>query len=254
MNLKKKLVLIIGLMILLICSFIGCQQEESLSEEQPSFLSIDKEFDFLNMSPNELKIYLAALQRLDIEEDDDGFLYIKQASGLQVNISECLYDFFCAKVEEANQRMFSSDINYSIPRTRTSREGENDVPMDCVARSVSDILGWLGTSSSSSDISSWIKDEYKTDDVFGDDYYDVMNHYFRGSPMAIPPYQTGYDFVKQPFKVLGVLGRPEGGIAHSVTVLSISNNNVWYYDNQNAVNGICTIIDIRYLYRVDGVR
>lgn len=84
-------------MILPICSFIGCQQEECLSEEQPSFLSINKEFDFLNMSPNELKIYLAALQRLDIEEDDDGFLYIKQASGLQVNISECLYDFFAQK-------------------------------------------------------------------------------------------------------------------------------------------------------------
>lgn len=254
MNLKKNLVLIIGLMIFPISSFIGCQQEESLSDERSSYLSIDKEFDFLNMSPNELGIYLSALQRLDVEEDDDGFLHIKQTSGLQVNMSEELYDYFSLKVEEANLKVFSSDINYSIPRTRTSREGENDVPMDCVARSVSDMLGWLGTNSSSSDISAWIKKEYNTDDVFGDDYYDVMNHYFRGSPMIIPPYQTGYDFMNQPFKVLGVLGRPEGGIAHSVTVLSISNNNVWYYDNQNAVSRICTIIDIRYLYRVDGVR
>ena len=238
--------------------FIGCQQQVDDFEVKSvlPYLSIEGDLDNLNLSKGEMKILFEALGRINVEEKD-GLYQLKEKSGAEINISEKLYKFFSAKIEYENQVLISTPLVYLRPRTRTIEEfGGDKEPTDCVAHTIADVLGHYGINDSFNDVSSWIEDGYGENGVPGGSYYEVMDYYFIGEPISIPNYHDDYSFIDDSsVVVVGVIGRPEGGVAHSVEKLKIENNNVIYKDNQNDGQWrYCCITDIRYLYRIDGVR
>lgn len=238
--------------------FIGCQQQVDdfgMKSVLP-YLSIEGDFDNLNLSENEIKILFEALGRMTVEEKD-GLYQLKEKSGAEINISEELYKFFSEKIEYENQMLISAPLVYSRPRTRTIEEyGDDKEPTDCVAYTIADVLEHYGITDSFDGVSSWIDDKYGENGVPGGSYYEVMNHYFIGEPMYIPNYHDNYSFIDDSsVVVVGVIGRPEGGVAHSVEILKIEDNNVIYKDNQNDGQWrFCFITDIRYLYKINGIR
>lgn len=256
-NIIMKFILLVVLILGGCHIFIGCQQEEDFEVKSSlHYLSIEGDLDNLNLSKDEMKILFEALGRINIEEKD-GLYKLKEKSGAEINISEKLYKFFSSKIEYENQILISTPLVYSRPRTRTMEEsGGNNEPTDCVAHTIADVLEHYGITNSFDGVSSWIEDRYGKDGVLNVDYYEVMNYYFIGEPMDIPNYHDKYSFVDDSsVVVVGVIGRPEGGVAHSVEILMIENNNVVYKDNQNdGQTRLCSITDIRSMYKISGVR
>lgn len=132
----------------------------------------------------------------------------------------------------------------------------NTTPTDCVAYTIAHTLSSMGINTSVSDISAWVESKYGKNGVPGNQYYTVLDHFLNGNPTPIPP--SGYNrYDKNEFhNLLAAIGRPEGGEAHAVTILEIENGGtrVTYLDNQRGGIYFCTTLDIRYLYRVDGVK
>lgn len=132
----------------------------------------------------------------------------------------------------------------------------NTTPTDCVAHTIAYILSDLGINTSVSDISAWIESKYGKNGVPGSQYYTVLDHFLNGNSTPIPP--SGYNRYdkNESHNLLAAIGRPEGGEAHAVTILKIEKNGtqVAYLDNQRGGIHFCTTLDIRYLYRVDGVK
>nr|WP_302828847.1 hypothetical protein [uncultured Bacteroides sp.] len=246
---------LISMLLLEICFFVvSCQQDEALNLEikrDCSYLSVDLLKLPDNMSKEEMTNLGKAYYRLDIIEEE-GLFYIKQKSGVEINISEELFQYFVTLIKEMNNRFVMEKIELMLPRTRTNDEGSNGGRNDCVAHTVTAVLSSFGRSTSVGDVSGWIEGQYGNDGVPFNEMSNVLNHYFRANSVPIPMGYT-HDFANPVNQLIGVLENE--GSAHAVTIIAVNGSTVFYRDDQNQGSyKTCSVVYLRGLYRIEGVR
>lgn len=251
---KKTITLATIVITLGICSIIASCQQDEMGEEANTkewiYLSVDTSKNASEMSTDELKIVIEAFRRLNILEKD-GLFHIMQSAS-ELNISEDLFALLKTTVGEMNERIISSKIDISTPRTRTNEEGGNGGKNDCVAHTISAVSSSFGRYTSVNSISTWIENKYGNDGVPLNAMGNVLNHYFHSNLVPIP---AGYshDFRNPTNQVIAVI--EQGWTAHAVTVLAIQTGTLLYRDDQNSSSWkTCSTVYIRATYRIEGVR
>lgn len=123
----------------------------------------------------------------------------------------------------------------------------NYVKTNCVAHTIAFTLHLP-----LNEVSAWIESHYGKNGVPGNKYYEVLNHFFEGSPTPIPPYEYNSFGENSGPPLLAAIKIPNSIDGHSVFVTKIKGAEVQYIDAQNNNVGTCTTFDLIYLYRVDG--
>ena len=253
MKVKKISIFIFSIIIFAVSVFIvGCQQDENELNNFNSdleYLSINS--DYTNLSQNDLKIVREAFQRFDISVEG-GLFYIKQTSGSQVNVSESLFSIFKSAIDNTNIQIKNSSIKISRSKLRWSgefSEDNNEMGTDCLAYTVSAALERCGVSMSVAEVWSWMVGNYGSDGIPIEEYSNVMDHFFQGSFVPIPP---AYDFAHSAARGTVMIKR-SGDQGHAVILIAVDGPNVVYQDFQNGGEYYtCTVFDIISLYNVYG--
>lgn len=102
------------------------------------------------------------------------------------------------------------------------------------------------------DVSAWIESHYGEKGGPKDKYYEVLNHFFEGSPILIPPSEYNKFGQNSGPTLLAAIRIPNLNDGHSVFVTSIKGTEIQYIDPQKNAVGTCSTFDLIYLYRVDG--
>ncbi|MDR2424888.1 MAG: hypothetical protein LBD59_09230 [Prevotellaceae bacterium] len=110
---KKKMSLLVLIVMVMCVIFSGIFMQscsrydyvDDIFEKDLSFLSINRsDFDYNNLSANEMNIVQSAFKRLNIIFEN-GHYRIKQQSGKQINISEDLFAFFKKALDSPYKKM-----------------------------------------------------------------------------------------------------------------------------------------------------
>lgn len=255
-SLSQIIIRFISVLFLGICFIlVSCQEDDEElkleTDSEYSFLSVDLLKSFVNMSKEEISDLGKAYCRLDIIEKDDLF-YIRQKSGVEINISEELFQYFKDLVKEMNDKFVNQKIELALPRTRTNDEGNDGGRNDCVAHTVVAVLSSFGKSTSVSDVSSWIENQYGDNGVPFNQMSTVLNHYFVASSVPIPVEYT-HSFADSANQLIGVLEYEN--MAHAVTIIAINGSTVFYRDDQNQSSyKTCSVVYLRGTYRIESAR
>ena len=142
----------------------------------------------------------------------------------------------------------SSYWGYDYYDINNDEDNKNNAPTDCVAHTLAYLLN-----RPVEEISEWIEAKYGKEGVPGNAYYEVLDHFLVGAPANFP--FDHYNMYTSGRTLIGVVGHPQIGGWHSVTIVDINGQDVVYMDNQNGNTWkFCKITDIRRLYQVNGFR
>lgn len=245
-KIKKVSVVSVFLMTIFVF-FTGCQKEFENTENRLTFLSIESDIDFPNLSKDELKTISLALNRIDIVKKN-GFYKIEQKSGSEINISEKLFNYFNTVIDNSNQLIKSKKINLSIPRLKSDGEGDPITGTDCVAYSVSASVTHFGGSASFASISSWINSTYGSNGVPVEQYCTAASQYLNGTSISTPTSYNGGS------RILIAIDMG-GGNGHSGTLLWSDGISCLYRDDQNGgATSYCAYGSILKAFSATGVK
>lgn len=229
----------IVLSITLIFGFASCQQDEFNESDSESYLKLSPNVDFSNLSKGDLEILSQAFFRLDIKENEDGLLEIKQKNGKEKNISKELFDYIHLSIESSNKRILA-DITF-IRNSIITREESVNTNSSCVAYSIA-----YATGQQFNDVNSWITDNYGGNGVPSHEFYSVMNHFFDDGAQV--PFTM--------FNDMDINGSDDNkyiiviNATHAVNVVAKSGSDIVYYDAQNNIHGICSTYNVTHIYEI----
>jgi hypothetical protein len=287
-TLKISIFTLIAVMLIAACgSFIGCQQDNFVEEEETvdfsTYLSLNRSdiniLDWGNWSETDKETFAMAEKRMAISFDEDGRCYTKWTSNSQVNISDELFTFFVNQVVAINnltEQLVQSNFwakPYSLfVRLKVGSNEKKTTSNCCVTKCIADMVNAFGSAKYSlADIDSYIKQpfpnipnySYYTYDADGDPVVlenhinAVLGHflYIYPSSNAVLTYNN--------FKVKYLLGIKNVGstTGHMVVFkeyrynLTTKEYEVHYTDPQdNNISRQCSLEDVTHVWVSTGVK
>ncbi len=227
MKIVKK-ILVTAITALLFIAY-GCQQESvfDTTTDLP-YLSLPENTDFNNLSEDEMLILMNAFDRIGMYESEDGLYVMKARKGWEIGISENIFNYLSAMINDMNNRVLS---NLTISRSGTLSNGETagEYQNDCLARAIAAALGKPG----SGDINAWITERYGSDGLYLEDAEQVLIHFGATRRYGFSDFNTGRTFQNNCCVMIYI----ENDNAHAVNAQFVGNNAVMYLDFQADPSG-----------------
>lgn len=249
---KKTSVFLIVLLMALV-SIGSCQQEDKKVENSHTeFLMINHPIEFDKLTLGERNILGEAFSRLDILQDLNGKLRIKQSSGAEVNLSDSIFAYFKSIIESSNEDL-KRVMDIKTRELSMDSDGYDNVQNDsgdCVIYSIEANLKSLGKSGCSvDDIKKKLREcgLYDENGVTYSNMLPALNCYFNAVECAMPEeisLTSSFRYV-----AIEVLHNPDGTINyHSETLLAVTNGVYWSHDDQNGNERVLTANDFLACY------
>lgn len=219
--------------------FQGCQEDDIVTSNELSYLSLPQGIDLSNASVNDMNVLSKALGRLDVSKKK-GLYHIKQTSGAQVNISEDLFNFIKGLYDHTNKIFQSYSLSYSLPRLKSGNP-EEGTSSDCMAHAISYAGG--GTYGT---VGCYLLSQYNGLSVPLSSFSDACQHFFpNGSTASIGEFSNG----SMNNAIIIYMTGPNTAHAVNGTYYDQSNGTVWFHDPQSGENGVLNANDITNIYR-----
>ncbi|MCH5216260.1 MAG: hypothetical protein J1F10_04915 [Muribaculaceae bacterium] len=123
--------------------FFSCSDESVIEEQTPvnlPYIELSKTADLSNLTDSEKAIIRSVGTRFKTIIDEEGIYHLNVKSGKEVCVSENIYQYYKERIERSNEINAYYGIN-KRNRLLTRGESPNDYPTDCLAVSLSAILG-----------------------------------------------------------------------------------------------------------------
>lgn len=222
-----------------VIGFWGCEKESIFESQYTEYLDLET-FEMSKMTAKDMETISQALQRLNVNKKN-GLYEIKQTSGLQINISEDLFEYITKSFAYTNSVVSPKSFNNLIPRLKSgSTEGEPQDSTHCASYALAAMGGY-----NYNDVAAYSDSLYGTGGVPADSMDSFFYNYYPNGSSVNPDSLSG-GFMGN--NMLYFNTSDSTGHAVNGTYYDANSGNIMYSDPQTGGSGIININDVNGIY------
>lgn len=218
-----------------IIGFWGCEKESLLESQYEEYLDLET-YEMSKMSVKDMETISQALQRLNISKKN-GLYEIKQTSGIQINVSEDLFEYITKSFAHTNKIVSPKSFNNLIPRLKSgSTEGGQQDSTHCASYALAAMGGY-----NYNDVAAYSDSTYGAGGVPADSMASFF-YYFYPNGSSVNPDSLSGGFMGN--NMIYFQTSDSTGHAVNGTYYDANSGNIMYSDPQTGGSGIININDV----------